>query len=136
MAKSERAFSLMEVVIVMVLIAIVATISIPAYQRHVVTTHRADGQLALLKLSSALENYYLSHHTYHGADFSVLEQAPVSPEGFYRLAIVLKNDGQSYEIQAIPVGQQAAADKACGTLQLSTDGRRTFLGTDANAVCW
>ncbi len=133
---SERAFSLTEIIIVLVIIAILALVGIPTYQYHVVKTHRSDGQLALLKLSSLLENYYLREHTYNGATLARLGQAFNSPEGYYHLNIVLENDGQRYQVQAIPLGTQAAHDKACGTLQLSTDGRRTYLGTDPDANCW
>lgn len=130
------AFSLMELMVVVSIIAILAAIGIPTYRHSVVKTHRADGQLALLKLSSTLENYYLEKHTYNGATFDALGQRAFSPENYYRLAIILERDGQSYQLQAIPLGPQAAADKGCGTLQLSTDGRRTFLGDEPNNTCW
>lgn len=133
---SEHAFSLTEIIIVIIVIAILALIAIPTYQHHLIKTHRADGQLALLKLSSLLENYYLREHTYNGATLTRLGQPLKSPEGYYQLNIVLENDGQRYQAQAIPLGAQAANDKACGTLQLSTDGGRTYLGNDPDASCW
>lgn len=136
MAKSTKAFTLLELVITIAIIGIVAAIGIPLYKQHMAVTHRADGQIALLKLATAMENYYLKQHTYNGANFHNLEQADTSPEGYYTLAIALENDGQSYQLKAIPVGQQAKLDTQCGTLQLSTDGRRSFIGHDPKAQCW
>lgn len=136
MARTNSAFSLIELMIALAIVAILATIGVPLYLQHVTTLHRADGQIALLQLSGRLENYYLQQHTYNGATFSVLKLPEHSPEGFYRLAIVLENDGQSYQIQAIPQGIQAKDDQACGTLELSTDGRRSSLGPGPNSHCW
>lgn len=131
-----KAFTLIELTITIAIIGILALIGIPMYQQHIAVTHRADGQIALLKLATAMENYYLKQKTYNGATFQNLELADGSPEGYYTLAIVLENDGQNYQLQAIPLGQQAKIDAKCGTLQLSTDGRRSFIGHDAKAQCW
>ena len=136
MVKHKKAFTVLELVITLAIIGILAAIGIPLYKHHMAVSHRADGQIALLKLATAMENYYLKQRTYHGANFHTLEQTDSSPEGYYTLAIVLENDGQSYQLKAIPVGQQAKLDTQCGTLQLSTDGRRSFIGHDPKAQCW
>lgn len=131
-----KAFTLLELLITIAIIGILAVIGMPIYNQHIAVTHRADGQIALLKLATAMENYYLKQHTYNGANFNNLEQMDVSPEGYYTLAIVLENEGQTYQLKAIPIGQQAKLDAKCGTLQLSTDGRRSFIGHDPKAQCW
>ena len=132
----KSGFSLLEIIITLVIIAVLIAISVPSYQYFFIKAHRADGQVALLKLSGVLENYYLSEHTYNGATLSALGQTDTSAKGYYRLAIILQNDGQSYQVQAIPLGSLAKLDAGCGTLQLSTDGRRSFLGTDPTGECW
>jgi Tfp pilus assembly protein PilE len=59
-----------------------------------------------------------------------------SSQGFYQLTFTLQDEGQNYAAKAIPVRAQALQDKACGTLVLMTDGRRTYEGEDAKAECW
>lgn len=136
MFTKHKAFTLIELLICLAIVAVLVGISYPLYRSHLATVRRADAQLSLLKLSGALENYYLDHHTYRGATFSTLHFPEYSPQGFYRMNIVLEQDAQSYQVQAIPQGDQAKLDKACGIIVLATDGRRTYVGTDPKAVCW
>lgn len=136
MKHTTDAFSLIELMVTVVIIAVLAGIGIPLYLDHLAVSHRGDGQVALLKLAGGMEQYYLQHHSYYGANFDNLQQAPLSPQGYYQLAIQLEQDGQSYRLQAIPLNSQARWDAACGILQLSTDGRRSFLGRDPNHRCW
>ncbi len=131
-----KGYTLMELLIVMTILVILAGFSYKAYQWHQVSVRRADGQLALLKLSSALENYYLQHNTYKGASLETMHFQDKSSQGFYQLTFTLQDEGQNYAAKAIPVGAQALQDKACGTLVLMTDGRRTYEGEDAKAECW
>lgn len=134
--QSQQAYTLLELLIVLVIAAILSALTYQFYRGHIVSVRRADAQLTLLKLSAALENYYLQHNTYQGATLTNIGIAEKSTQGFYRLSFELKQNGQSYVAKAAPLGAQAIEDKACGTLLLMTDGRRSYEGTDAKAVCW
>ena len=131
-----KGYTLLELLITLAIIAILASISYLGYQSHIISTRRADAQLALLKLSTSLENYYLQHNTYQGATLANMEFSEKSPQGFYQMTFVLEQQGQSYVAKAIPLGAQAKEDKACGTLTLTTDGRRSYEGNDPKASCW
>ncbi len=132
----REGYTLLEVLICVLLIAILSGIGGYYYEQHVIKTRRADGELALLKLSTALENYYLMHNTYKGATFADLNFPMRSPQGFYLMTFDLLDDGQSYAAKAVPLRDQAKQDKACGILILYTDGRRSYEGNDLHAVCW
>jgi type IV pilus assembly protein PilE len=129
-------YTLLELLVVFVIIAILSALAAQIYVDHLIAIRRADAQLALLKLSTALEDYYLQHNTYEGASVRNIGIASRSPQGFYQLSFILENNGQSYRAKAQPLGAQAKQDKACGTLVLFTDGRRSYEGADPRAVCW
>ena len=133
---TEKAYTLIELLITFVIIAILSGMSFHLYTQHIVKTRRADGELALVKLSSALENYYLEHNTYQGATLTNMQFDEKSSQGFYQMHFDLLQDGQLYAAKATPVNAQARQDQACGTLILYTDGRRSYEGNDPKAVCW
>jgi type IV pilus assembly protein PilE len=53
-------FTLTEVMIVVVIVGILATIAYPSYQEKVLRSRRADGQAALMSLAQAQERYMAS----------------------------------------------------------------------------
>ena|SRR3989338_11338767 len=133
---TQKGYTLLELLIVLTIVAILSGLSYQFYAWHVVTTRRADAQLALLKLSSALENYYLQHNTYTGATLEKINFPAKSPQGFYQMSFDFTQAGQSYVAKATPLGDQAKQDKACGILTLGTDGRRSYQGSDPKVICW
>lgn len=136
MISKVRGYSLLEMLITLAIVAILSGVSYVWYSGHLASTRRANAELVLLKLQSGLENYYLEHKTYEGASLQNIKIDDNLIQGYYRLNIKLDQNGQSYEAQAIPIGQQAIADQDCGTLILATDGRRSYAGKDSEATCW
>jgi len=63
-AGSPLGFTLIEMVIVMVMIAIIAAIVYPSYQYAIRKTKRAEGRAALMQLMQQQERYYSQHTTY------------------------------------------------------------------------
>ncbi|AHE66727.1 type IV pilin protein [Legionella oakridgensis] len=122
----KKGFSLIELLIVLVVIGILASIAYPSYRDYISRARRSDGQSALLDLASRMERYYSENHTYQTATIGtgnatdVLSSA-VSPEGWYTLAI--NNPTTStYTLQATPRNAQATADTLCQTLTLNQLG--------------
>ena len=130
-----RGFTLIEVLIVVAIVAILATIAIPSYNEYVVTTRRSDAQIALLDLSARLERFFSDNNTYAGAAIPALYPA-TSPEGFYNMQIT-NTTATSYNIQAVPQGAQAADDTECATLTFNSLGQKGATGTATNPLdCW
>jgi len=57
--KKQAGFTLIEIMIVVVVISILASIAIPAYSDYVARAKRAQAQGALFELSSAMERFLL-----------------------------------------------------------------------------
>ena len=62
--KSIAGFTLIEMLIVIAVISILASIAIPAYQESVAKAKRADAQGALYGLATAMERFYTENSSY------------------------------------------------------------------------
>ena len=127
-----RGFTLIELMIVVTLIAIIAAIAIPSYQKYVEKTRRADAQSALLQAAQSLERCFTRLNAYNAAGCPGV--TGLTSEGFYRISFA---DGEptatTFELEAEPVGAQE--NDPCGTFTLDQRGQRTAAG-DASLRCW
>ena len=60
----SRGFTLIELLIVVAIIAVLAAIAIPAYQRYTYRARRGDGQQLLQSIAIAEERWYATHNQY------------------------------------------------------------------------
>lgn len=138
--RANQGFTLIEAMIVVVIVAILASIALPAYQDSVRKSKRADAQGALLGLANAMERYFTTNGSYTGADAATIFSAQVPTSGgtaYYTLSITA-NNGTSYTLRATAVGSMAGD----GNMELTSTGIRrwdegndgTFAGNDLNWV--
>lgn len=132
-------FTLVELVIVILIIAILGAIAYPSYQDQVRRTRRADAKAALLETAQFLERFYTQNNRF---DQDLEGAAPVLPydrsprEGssvFYTIQFNGAPTATTYSIEAVPQGAQLADD--CGTLRVDQSGQRTTTAGVA-ADCW
>ncbi|MGQ3888979.1 type IV pilin protein [Legionella sp. CNM-1927-20] len=122
----NKGFTLIELMIVVVIVAILTMIAYPSYQDYITRSRRADGQAALLDLASRLERYYAQQNTYQTATIGTgnatdVRATNLSPEQWYTLSITAQTPS-SYTLQAVPNNQQATNDTRCQTLTLNSLG--------------
>ena len=66
----DNGFSLVELMIVLLITAVLAAISIPAYQHHLIAAHRREAASELLQGALSLETTYQRTHRYDNASLS------------------------------------------------------------------
>ncbi|MCK4607925.1 MAG: type IV pilin protein [Gammaproteobacteria bacterium] len=127
-------FSLLELLIVLAIVGILSIIAYPSYSAYVVKVRRANAATALQDLAASMESYYNDNYSYSGAALANLKISNIDAS-LYKLQIVVATD-VGYRVIAKPFGQQATADKDCGTLSLDQQGNRAITGSGVVAKCW
>ena len=74
MNKSARGVTLIELMVVILVLAILASIAVPSYRRYVMRSNRTEATAALLQLRIAQEKFFLQNGQY--ADDGALTTAP------------------------------------------------------------
>ena len=142
----KKGFTLVELLVVMIIVGILATIAFPSYREYVARARRSDGQAALLDLASRLERFYSERNTYQSATIGTGGSTDVlsrttSSENWYTLSITSAT-ANAYNLQATPVGAQATADTRCQSLTLNSLGAKGVASGPAGAPtgtaadCW
>lgn len=138
---SQRGFTLIEMMIVVVIVGILAAIAIPSYQSYVQGARRADAQAALKELAQAMEEGYARNFSYTGlatggSDTGTPSDAIMrgSDVDFYDLTISAAGNN-TYTLTATPTGPQTA--DRCGTLSVNNAGVESAVKGGAGvADCW
>jgi type IV pilus assembly protein PilE len=124
-ARSAAAFSLMELVVALAIVAALAAYALPSYREHVARAHRADAAMALYRAAQFLEAGSDAHASGAVVLPAGLDQAPPVGAPVYRLQVV---DGDRasgyYALEARPVDAGPMAGDACGTFILDVLGER------------
>ena len=138
--KSGHGFTLIELMIVIVIIAILAAIAIPSYQNSVKKSRRSDAQGALMGFANAMQRHFTTNNNSYlgaatgGADTGTPTifpaQAPLDgATKYYNLRITSAPGDGTYTLRATPIGAQTGD----GILELDSTGVRRW-DKDNNGV--
>jgi type IV pilus assembly protein PilE len=134
-AVSGGGFTLIELMIVIALIGVLATIAIPQFQEYQQKSRRSEATRTLMQIAALQEQYFLDNRSYTD-DFTDLNfpvAGTVTTEsGYYAITIDVP-DPYTYTMTATPQGPQAN-DTQCTTLTLDNQGVRGHTGTAGS--CW
>jgi len=135
--KKARGFTLIEVMIVVVIIAILAAIAIPSYQSQLRKGRRADAQGFLADIAQRQAQYLLDARQYAldpGAIKTLGLVPPTSVSDYYTVTVVAGATVPSYAITAAPIAGKAQVQD--GTLTLDSTGLKQRVDPKAGTVGW
>jgi type IV pilus assembly protein PilE len=141
-----RGFTLIELMVVVAIIALVASFAMPAYQRYGERARRADGKELLMRVAAAQERYYTNFNRYAAAPLTAATSLGLtsltSDRGYYTInsANGATGNTQSYVLTATPVAGGAQVGDRCGALSINNTGVKTPIATampqNSNGACW
>jgi type IV pilus assembly protein PilE len=139
-AADRRGFTLIELIVVLVILGLLATVSWSSYRQHITKSHRAEGRAAILHVLLQQERHYARRHSYSAftADDPQTGFRRFSGDHLatsaYQIA-ASQCDGSELmtcvHITATP-RPEIFTDTQCGVLSADTLGRRNPTGHG----CW
>jgi len=115
MRKLKKAFTLVEIMIVVAIIAILAGVAIPNLLRARVNAHEASAKSILKTVANALESYYAINNLYPSSTSSLMGSPPpylnkdffTGNHGGYAFTATLTD--YTYDLLAVPVNTSSGA---------------------------
>lgn len=150
-------FSLIELLIVVSILGVLASVIYPSYTRHTQGAYRAQAQADLLDFATAMERHKATNFSYGGAAGSQSSpsdtgspwifptQSPSNGgDAVYTLSIQsVANNGRTFEIRAVPVssGPVGSGGMQEGMMSYFSDGRKAYDADrdgsySADEFCW
>jgi type IV pilus assembly protein PilE len=135
----HKGFTLLELMIVIVIVAILAAIAIPNYQSYMIKTRRGAAETCLQQMAQMLERHHASKLTYAGATVADL-QCSKELAGHYTFSLT-DQAARTDLLSATPQGAQSSKDPiACGILTVDQAGKKGAKNGTADeaavSACW
>ncbi|HET7809313.1 MAG TPA: type IV pilin protein [Steroidobacteraceae bacterium] len=142
MRNRQRGVTLIELMTVVIVVAILASVAIPSYRRYLLRAQRSDATTMLLRVATAEEKRYLQQGAYTtnlaSAPPTGLGLATRSDQGFYDLDVTLTSTGFTARARPVSGGGQSA-DTTCASFTVTETGTRKALNSssvDKTSECW
>jgi type IV pilus assembly protein PilE len=128
----QSGFTLIEVLMVCVVLAVLASVALPSFKGHDLRAGRLDGVDALTRVQQAQEQYRSAHGLYAAELSALVGVSPRSVQGRYGISVAVIN-GETYLATAQALGEQAQ-DAGCAALTVQVKQGFAQVGPDAR--CW
>ncbi|KZN37707.1 type IV pilin protein [Pseudoalteromonas luteoviolacea] len=128
-----RGFTLIEMMIVVAVLGILATLAYPNYTGYLQRAARAEAMTILLDAANKQEQYFVDNRQYASA-LSDIGIPSTSGNGYFTLTVTLANGG--YTLTATAANGPVRGDTICTTLSLNNLGIKSITGTGSVDECW
>lgn len=119
-------FTLVEVMIVVAIIGILASIALPSYTRYVAQARRTEAQTALMDLAQRQERWRVNHASYGNYN----DLGFTDTLDYYAFSVE-NVTATTYTLKATAVSTQATADAGCTPMTLNQNSDK-----GDKASCW
>lgn len=127
---TNKGFTLIEILIVVVIVGIIMAIAIPNYSKYVKKSKRADGQAGLMAELHAQERQFSGSGTYTA-------RTTTSEEGHYSItAAACSGSGLDVCVSLTAAPQGGHANDECGSLVINSKHEKSRTGTLPMDQCW
>ena len=140
-------FTLIELMIVVAIVAILASIAIPSYRSYIIKSNRSAAESFILSVANKQEQFLFDARKYAGiaadpGDATGLATLnitviPADVSRHYDILIGLVGiSPPAYKVTAQPKGNQATADSVCGSVSINQAGVKATTGSGSVTQCW
>ena len=144
--RNQRGVTLIELMIVVVILSVIASIAYPSYTQFIIRAKRNAATTMLLQVADRQQQYFMDNKRY---------AANMTSLGYDNATVMISDDGNiitsgddqriygislsnttatTYTLNATPQLRQAEKDTTCGTLTLTHSGQKSQVGSGDN--CW
>lgn len=140
----QAGFSLIELMAVITIIALLATLAVTSYQNSIRKARRADAKTVLMETAMFLERNYTETNSYNvlpnsnTLDNSELPHPEAPIDGntkFYDIQFLSGPTTHSFTIEAAPKNAQLK-DTLCAKLTIDETGNKDATGPGTANECW
>tara|TARA_Y100001956_G_scaffold82748_1_gene105359 strand:- start:5854 stop:6270 length:417 start_codon:yes stop_codon:yes gene_type:complete len=130
-----KGFTLLEMLIVVAIAGILASVAYPQYTEYVKRAARSDAMVLLLDAANKQEQYYADNRSY-ADDLSLINVPSASENGYFTITVEVPDTGTSFKITATAASGAVAGDTACSTFTITDTGVKGSTGISDTDDCW
>lgn len=140
--RRQRGMTLLELLAVIVILGILASIAVPTYRKYLIRAQRSEAKIALLQLQTAQEKFYMQNNSFTenitAASPNGLGLPATTETGKYVIDVEVDDDGQTYVATASPrAGGGQSDDKDCGSFTINHRGTKGNVdNAKTTQFCW
>lgn len=125
-------FSLIELMVVVGILAVIASIAYPSYMESVRKSNRADAKATLNNVAQQMHRCYSRDFSYTDCAASNTTE---SDEGYYSIIVQVYNAGSEFGVIAEPAKNPQLGDSDCQVFRINNYGVK-FAHPDPDELCW